>query len=401
MRRSDRRSISTRPPRSRSPRRRGALAALLIATGGPVAVAFAGTAVPILEPRSEVILPGWAWGSESPATLAGDRLLIPLGAGGLSIQDISNPDAPSELARVTPESLGGQAGAAVALAGDRLFAVVLDLEVDIAVLDLQAGWPPPPIGWFGEIPQPRALALTGTDLLVQADSTVEHPGGIYAFDTASAIPTAAGAYEVQLVDPGFLARADGTVFLARTPAGLAGAAGVDVVDFSDPEDPDLLGQWSSPLPGNVTGIDVEGDRMFLSAFWGGLWVVDVSDFSAMALVADFDWQQLEPYALDVEWVEPFVLLAQGGPDPALNKLTLLELDAADDLAVVGSIPAGGPILALHRDDRLLIVEEHHDTDGDLYPDEKHLRLFELWLPVFADGFESGDTTHWSTAQPAR
>jgi hypothetical protein len=373
---------------------------LLVATSSLAVGAGVAGATLLLSPRAEIVLAGWAWGSESESTLVGDRLLIPLGAGGLSIHDISDPDDPVELARIPIETIGGQAGSAAALLGDRLFVVALDQEIDVAVLDLDGSWPPPPLGWFGGVPSPRALALSGSDLLIQGESSTAAPGGVFAFDTTPTIPVASGSYEAQLVDPGFLALADGTVFLARTPAGALGAAGVDVVDFSDPGDPGLLGHWSSPLPGNVTGIDVEGHRMFLSAYWGGLWVVDVSSYSAMDLVADFDWPELEPYALDVEWIEPFVVLAQGGPDPALRRLTLLELDASNELAVVDSLPAGGPILALHRDDRLLIVEEHHDTDGDLYPDEKHLRLLEIWRPVFADGFESGDTTHWSTAQPA-
>jgi hypothetical protein len=337
-----------------------------------------------LVPLSEIDLAAWAAGSESPARIVGDRLLIPLGAGGLAIYDIADPANPVPVALLDTAALGGQAGAVAALPGDRLF-VSLPVQHTIAVFDFSGALPPIKLGEFGDIPQAIELATTDTGLLAYAQSSVAYLGGIYAFDVTSQIPLAAGEFLVSLIDPGFLAIRNGIALMARTPAHGNDTPGLDIVDMADPANPRLLGSWKSPLFGNVTGIDIDGDRMFLSAYWGGLWVVDVSNYSMMKLTASFDWEEAAHYAVDLVSLPPFVLLLQGGPQPSMRRLDTLLVQENGQLRLLDDdIPLTGFPTSVIREGRLVLVEELSDTY-----DRKKLRLFDADVDLFNDGFESG------------
>ncbi len=347
-----------------------------------------------LNPLSEIDEAAWAAGSGSPPKIVGNRLYIPLGSPGLAIYDISDPSSPTLLARVDKTSLGGQGGA-VAVLGDRAF-VNLAEKPTIVVLDLEV-MPPTNLGECGDIDRIGDLALTGTTLLAHALSSVTYLGGVYAFDTTSQIPIPSGEHLVDLIDPGFLAMEDGTVFLARTPPMSGVAPGIDVIAMADPSTPVFLGHWDSPLRGNVTGIRHAAGRLFLSAYWAGLWVVDASDYSSMSLWTSRDFERPESYALDVEVLLPFVLLVEGGPEQALRKLDVFLLSPDGELQMVDEIPATDASFAttLVKDGSLVILEEVFDNNGDGWTDSKKLRLFRAVSIIFSDGFESGDTSAWS------
>ena len=63
------------------------------------------------------------------------------------------------------------------------------------------------------------------------------------------------------------------------------------------------------------------------------------------------------------------------------------------------IPATGIASRVYRDGGLLIFEELLDTNGDFFFDMKKLRLYSSTDLIFTDGFESGDTSKWSRANP--
>jgi hypothetical protein len=351
-----------------------------------------------LTPLSEIQVQAWAAGAEDAAAIADGRLFIPLGYRGLAIYDITNPSQPVPVAHVENETLEGQGGA-VAAVGNRAF-VEIATQSTIAVLDISIPQQPVKLGEFASIESIQNMAIAGSSLFVQAGSSTEYPGGIYAFDlTQSPIPSFAGAYLVQLVDPGFFVLEDGTVFLARTPANSGAPAGVDVVDMAEPSTPVLLGYWPSPLPGNVTGIRFANKRLVLSAYWGGLWVVDASDYAAMVLESSFDWQAPAPYAVALEFLDPYVFLAQGGPTQAHQKFDEFLLIEEGTPSLEDEIPATGIASRVYRDGGLLIFEELHDTNGDFFFDMKKLRLYSSTDLIFTDGFESGDTSKWSRANP--
>jgi len=184
-----------------------------------------------LTPLSEIQVQAWAAGAEDAAAIADGRLFIPLGYRGLAIYDITNPSQPVPVAHVENETLEGQGGA-VAAVGNRAF-VEIATQSTIAVLDISIPQQPVKLGEFASIESIQNMAIAGSSLFVQAGSSTEYPGGIYAFDlTQSPIPSFAGAYLVQLVDPGFFVLEDSTVFLARTPAYSGAPAGASVRNCS-------------------------------------------------------------------------------------------------------------------------------------------------------------------------
>jgi hypothetical protein len=235
-----------------------------VTEGGPRTLA--------LEPLATLTEHAWAWGSEAKPFRDGSRLYVPLGGRGLALYDVGDPRLPHLLAVVDTGLLGGQGGA-VAASGSRAYVATPD-QGSIVVLDVAQPTSPTVLARFASISDIRQLVLRGRYLFVDAGSSDAHLGGVYVFDVSTITPVAAGEYLTDLVDPGFFVSESGIVFLARTPGD---SAMIDVVDMGVPGSPQLLGQWRSPYPGNITEIDLRDGRLFCSAYWGGLWVLDAAD----------------------------------------------------------------------------------------------------------------------------
>jgi hypothetical protein len=327
---------------------------------------------------SEIVVDAWAWGSEAPATVEGPRLYAPLGYPGLAIIDFSDPLSPEVVCSMGSQELGGQAGA-LAASGDRLF-VSLPVSGTIALVDISDVDAPSVLGDFGSFLDLEQLQVQGSHLFVFGESSVAYPGGVHAFDISTQIPVEVGEYEVDLTDPGFLVTADGIVFVARGPAAAGDPSGVDVIDMSDPASPLLLAQWRTTAElGNVWDIAYSENRVYLAAYWGGLWVLDVSDLTSPQLVGTFDWDDPEPYALSVKAAPPNVFIARGGPSLQQWALDLF-CDDPEGLQLIESIPTNGNVARVYLSGELLILEELLDTDGDHWLDAKRFTFYHVSRP---------------------
>lgn len=267
-----------------------------------------------LQSLGSISLPSWAWGSEANifVDVESDRLYVPMGGEGLAVYDIGNPASPREILRMqmTEFPMNGQPGAITA-AGNRVF-VSLPTHGCIALMDISTPSAPVFKGVFGDIEVIRQVALRGGYLYVHAASSRDFDGGVYVFDVSTDTPNLVGQYLTHLIDPGFFVSPSGVVFLARTPAGYYDHPQVEVVDMGNPAEPLLLDQWVSPFPGNIFDIYLVEDQLFCSAYLGGLWILDASDFSNMQLRIRYDWEDSDPYALSVGAIPPYVFMAQGG-----------------------------------------------------------------------------------------
>jgi hypothetical protein len=306
-----------------------------------------------LQPLSEIRENAWASGSEARLAIAGGRLFIPLGAGGLAIYDISSSQAPRLVSRLDVEALHGQAGA-VAASANRAF-VSIPTRQTIAILDLSPDSQPTVVGTFGDIPAIIGLELRRDTLYVHVQSDTTHPGGVYVFDVSSSEPVLLGSYLQQLIDPGFYVSDDGVIFLARTPGMENDFPKIDVVDMREPARPRLLGQWVSDYPGNITDIDLAGGYLFAAAYWGGIWMLDAANPANMQLVARYDWAQPGPTALSLRALPPYVVLAQNGPDSSTQQFGMLRQIAdqfvPEQVLVTDSLPS-----RVYLEGQLLILE---------------------------------------------
>lgn len=312
-----------------------------------------------LVPLCEIREPAWGIGSKAKAAISDNELFIPLGAQGLAIYDISNPREPQLVARVSTETLHGQGGAVEALSG-RAF-VALPVSHTMAVLDLTNPSAPKFIGTFGDIPQIVAMELRGDNLYVYAGSDAANLGGVYVYDVRSRIPTLRGSYLADQIDPGFFVTGNRVVFLSSHPGR------IEVVDMSDPAAPSLIGEWTSPHPGNITEIDLVGRYLFASAYWGGLWILDATDYGNLQWITGYDWPDPQPCAVSVQATPFCVFLAQGGVGLPVRVFEVLRFDgfdvALDDVVTATNFPAD-----VCLDGDLLVLEEWGEN-------EKVLRLF--------------------------
>jgi hypothetical protein len=263
-----------------------------------------------LQPLAEISEYAWAWGSEAPVAFDGSLLYVPLGAPGLAIYSLSDPTAPQRLALVGAALLDGQAGA-VAAAGQRAYVATPDKGV-IVELDVSVPTAPQVRSRFGGgIPGIARLALRGSHLFVKAGSSTAYLGGVYVFDVSTNPPSLAGQYLTNLVDPGFDVSPTGWAFLARTPATADDSAKIDVIDMSNPAAPILLTTWVEARPMNVSGLVVQGDRLYGAGYWGGPFVLTGAATTPLVLEAEYDWSELPRYAWDVAAAPPFVFISRG------------------------------------------------------------------------------------------
>lgn len=275
---------------------------------------------------SKIQEPAWAMGSEANVFVSNDRLYISLGYPGLAVYDISNPESPQRILYMHSTDLGGQAGA-IAASGDRVFVATPDKN-SLAVLDISNLSNPIVSTRFGSIYDILQISLRGQKLYVHAGSSTQYYGGVYVFDVSKEEPELVGEYLTDLIDPGFYVNGQGVVFLARTPEFLGDSAKVDAIAMSDPSNPIYLGRWESTYPGNIVDIDMKGYLLYCSAYWGGLWILDASDFSNINFAAQHDWLEPESFAKSAQGLPPFVFLAQGGPELSFQKFNVYRQDNA-------------------------------------------------------------------------
>lgn len=338
-----------------------------------------------LRPLSEISLESLATGSEQAARVCGDRLVVPLGARGVAVFDISDPSMPAPLAAIDATILEDQGGASALMHSGRLF-VSLPIRQTIAVIDLD-GAVPVKLGEFGSVSQVTSLAMTDIGLLAYGRNASGNLGGIFAFDVSNDIPGPSGDYLVDLTDPGFFARKDGVAYIARTPNGPDDPAQLEIVDMSTPASPHVLGTWSSDMPGNISGIDVADDSIALAAYWGGVWILDASNPESMQATATYDWEAPFAYAVDVVYTPPFVLALEGGPAAEMKQLGTLLLNEDNHLEWQDAIPVPGIPLAISREGNLILVQSQTDQDGDGWTDHTLIQLYESDVVLFQDGFD--------------
>ena len=322
---------------------------------------------------SKIQEPAWAWGSEANVFVSNDRLYISLGYPGLAVYDISNPEFPQRILYMHSADLGGQVGA-VAASGDRMFVATPDKN-SLAVLDISNPSNPIVLTRFGAIHSILQISLRGQQLYVHAGSSTQYYGGVYVFDVSKEMPELVGEYLTDLIDPGFYVNGQGVVFLARTPASFGDSAKVDAIAMGDPSNPIYLGRWESPYPGNIVDIDMKGHFLYCSAYWGGLWILDASDFSDINFIARYDWLKPEPFALSAQGLPPFVFLAQGGPELSFQKFNVYRLDNAL-ITLEKEIPAMTYTQSVYLFGDLLILIEKESPWETTNP-QKILHLYQV------------------------
>jgi hypothetical protein len=338
----------------------------------------------LLTPLSQITVSSWAYGSEAPARLDGDRLVIPRGGGGVSVYDVSHPAHPVEIATVDVATLEDQGGAS-ALTPDGRLVTALPIRQTLAVIDISHRHPRK-LGEFGGVASPFALGVSYDALFAWVGSDSANIRGVYSFDLDAPLPVATGSYPVVLTDSGFLMR-DDVVYFAGTPSGPGDSAVLDIVDMNVPSTPVELGTWPSETPGNIVGIDVDGDRIALAAYWGGIWLLDASDPAAMRLLDHEDWTDSRIYSTGVALMPPFVLLLQSGPAPELRQLDLLRMHDDGTLEWLDPLPLDAPPMAILHEGSLVIVQTSADDDGDGAPDSTTLALYTSDVRFFHDGFD--------------
>lgn len=322
---------------------------------------------------SRIQEPSWAWGSEASLCVDQNTLYIPLGYPGLAVYDISRPAYPALLKLLSSQDLGGQAGP-IAVRGSRAYIALPDKDC-ITVLDVANPSLPTVLTRITGVQDVGQLHIRGSYLYVQGGSHLGQDGGVFAFDISKETPVAAGQYTTDLIDPGFFITGTGMVFLARTPATDTDSAKIDCVDMSQPALPILKSQWGSSYPGNITDMDLKKSRLYCSAYWGGIWVLDASDAASLKLAASFDWTQSQPYAKSIKAFPPYVFLAQGGPKMADQKFAFYKT-SGNSLTLWQEIPASTYTHSVSLAGDILFLVEEESPWGNTNP-QKIVHLYGI------------------------
>jgi hypothetical protein len=323
--------------------------------------------------RSTIKELAWAWGSEAGITIDGTRIFIPKGGPGLAAYDVANRAAPRPLFRLSSADLGGQAGA-VAVAGSRIY-VSLPNKYQIAVIDFNESAPPSIAYRFSCPADVLHMDIRGRFLYIHARSSTAYLGGVYIYDLSRTPPKPAGFYPADLVDPGFAVTKEGVVLLARTPATYFSNAKVTIVDLSRPFRIAPLSEWNSSYPGNIVDFDLQDGSLYMAAYWGGLWALDVHDLFHPVLKSLFDWDEPRFYALGVRAWPPFIVLGAGGPQSGDHKFVIFKESGAG-FDPIAEIPATALVQSVAGSGPLLVLIEIESPYGNSNP-KKILNLYEV------------------------
>ena len=221
----------------------GDLAAVAVGTAGVVLLDASNRSAPVRV--AQINTPGTA----QSVAMEGDRLLVADG-DGVVVVDVSDPSEP-ELIAETPLGAGARRVAAAAGVGY----VGLDGR-NVAVVDLRSGAELDRILLPDDV---HNVAVAGGELYVVTDSALhvfrDVAGGLEELGS-TALPLASTTFELRSLFVG------GGLAHVGLPTGAS--PGYRTVDVSDPENPVLVGQPSTPQPA-IHGIAANGSGLVIAS----------------------------------------------------------------------------------------------------------------------------------------
>jgi hypothetical protein len=228
----------------------------------------------------------WAWSADvlAPSVLStfvietlsdilvsGSTAYVGRGAFGVSVLDVSDPSAPTELGTFAVSS------------------AAQDLAVDGSLLFVANAWDGLSIM---DVSNPAAATEVGSYTTSSLASSVEvvggtaYVGGLFGFLTLDvtdpANPTLLGT-EASITYPLDIEIVGGRAYVASS------AAGLRILDISDPANPTLLGSFDTAAAYSVTA---DGDLVYLTAGAFGLSIFDASDPTSPVLLGTLDTPDL-------------------------------------------------------------------------------------------------------------
>ena len=217
--------------------------------------------------------------------LSGDTLYLALGPDGLSALDVTQPDAPQEIARLNDEIVtqGGDLNRPLAAVGDTLYMSIG--WAGLGIVDISDPRSPRTVGAFDTGGTVRDMALGPEYLYVLT------PEALNVLDLSTP-HTPRIIDRLKLPDAWSLALDGDLAFVASmTCLNADGTGGLAVISLSDPAHPALL---STPkdVPCGLYDVAASGDYVFLAAGSDGILGIDVSDPAAPYLAARFSTPSL-------------------------------------------------------------------------------------------------------------
>jgi hypothetical protein len=211
--------------------------------------------------------------------VSGTALLVATEEGQLLIADVANPALPRLLQVVTlPDEMEGTG---VVASGIHAYAAAS--YAGLRVYDFSDTGGPFALGTFATPGHALDVDHAGNYVYVAADDD-----GLRIFDVSDpALPQ-----EVGMCAPSFDLRA---VCVQGGYAHIADATGLDVIDVSDPQHPVLTG--SLALPRDAEGIALADTFAFVADAGNGLYIVNVANPAAPAIVGNIDTYRAQGVAV--------------------------------------------------------------------------------------------------------
>jgi hypothetical protein len=122
-------------------------------------------------------------------------------------------------------------------------------------------------------------------------------------------------------------------------------------------------------------MDLKKGRLYCSAYWGGLWILDASDTAALKLAASFDWSEPQLYAISVKAYPPYIFVAQGGPTLADQKFAFFK-DAGTSVRLWRRIAASTYTHSVALSGILLFLVEQEPAGTNINP-QKIVRVYRI------------------------
>jgi hypothetical protein len=307
--------------------------------------------------------PGWA----HEAAVSGSQAYVASDHDGLWVIDVSGPSNPFEVGYLDFE------GPAQGVAVSGSYAYVAAHGEGLLVIDVSTPESPSKVGSVDTLGYAWDVAVSGSYAYV-TNSNDGLCDGLWVIDVSiPASPTEVGFFEI-LGDAQDVAVSGSYAYVTNSNEGFYD--GLWVIDVATPASPIGVGFFDTP--GHAQDVAVSGNYAYVADWDGGLRVIDVSTPSNPIEVGFF-----------LYGLEPASGVAVSGSYAYVTWTTALRvIDVSDPLspAEVG----------------------HSDTPGDatdvtyaggrLYVAESNAGMEIFWecgVKVFADGFESGDTSAWS------